>query len=175
MKILIIYFTMTGRTKKMAKAIGSSFTDHEVQYIPFELMVKMSERLKIIGRFDKGDFKDIENELNSLSNIEYDLLIIGMPTHGNFPPKAFVQILSKLENLSNKIVVVFNTARMTGGKSLDYMETKVKEMGAEVIDKRRFKSMAHLGKKDAVEFGVKISQKIKKKFLVEKNWSIQIY
>ena len=128
---------MTGRTKKISKAIASSLINHEVKFIPFELMGKLSERLKITEKFNNEDYSAIQDGLNSLIDVEYDILLIGMPTHGNFPPKAFDEILKKMGNLSGKKAVVFNTARITGNKALNYMESKVKESGAEIIDKKR--------------------------------------
>ena len=44
-----------------------------------------------------------------------------------------------MKNLSGKKVVVFNTARFTGGKSLEYMKEKVEENGAHVIDHAKFR------------------------------------
>ena len=46
MKVLIIYFTMSGRTKKTAKAIGSALTKHEVSYLELELTGKFVEKIK---------------------------------------------------------------------------------------------------------------------------------
>jgi flavodoxin len=160
MKAIIIYFTMTGRTKKIAEAIASSLTNYEVEFIPFELGGSLSERLKITERFNKGNFLKIEEQLSAVDNVKYDLLFIGMPTHGNFPPKAFEEILVRLGDLSGKKGVAFNTARLTGGKSLDYMETKMKDKGAEVIYKKRFKSLFRLGVKKAIKFGEQINKKI---------------
>jgi len=64
---------------------------------------KLSERLKILERFNNGDYSIIENELNSLGTMEYDLILIGMPTHGNFPPKGFNEIIQRLINKSDAV------------------------------------------------------------------------
>ena len=46
MKVLIIYFTMSGRTKKTAKAIGSALKNHEMSYLKLELTGKFIEKME---------------------------------------------------------------------------------------------------------------------------------
>lgn len=159
MKTLIAYFTMGGRTKKTAEAIASTLTNYEVSYFPVELTGKFVEKLKILDKFENKDFSVIETELNSLNAASYDLFIFGMPTYGNFPPKAFDEILARMGNLSGKRAIVFNTARFTGGKALDYMKKNVEEAGALVIDQRKFRKLFWIGKKNAIEFGKQINER----------------
>ena len=63
MKILIVYYTQTGRTKKIAEAIASSLKDHEVKFIRFELIGSFSERFKISGEIRTGNYFRIKEEL----------------------------------------------------------------------------------------------------------------
>ncbi|MFX1239594.1 MAG: flavodoxin family protein [Promethearchaeota archaeon] len=158
MKTLITYFTMGGRTKKTAEAIASVLSNYEVSYFPVELSGKFIEKLKKLNKFENQDFSEIETELNTLNTAGYDLIVIGMPTYGNFPPKVFDEILVRMGNLSGKRVVVFNTARFTGGKALDYMKTKVEETGAQVIDQSKFRKLFWIGVKNAIKFGKKINE-----------------
>ncbi|MFX1389561.1 MAG: flavodoxin family protein [Promethearchaeota archaeon] len=157
MKTLIVYFTMGGRTKKTAEAIASVLTNYEVSYFPIELTGKFIEKIKLLDKFENDDFSAIERELLTLDIQPYDVLIFGMPTYGDKPPKAFDEIIARLGNLSGKKVVVFNTARFTGGKALEFMKTKVEDVGAQVIDQRRFRKLFWIGKKDAIDFGKKIN------------------
>ena len=60
-------------------------------------------------------------------------------------------------NLSGKRVVVFNTARFSGGKALDYMKIKVEEAGAQVINQSKFRKVFWIGVKNAIKFGKKIN------------------
>lgn len=159
MKTLITYFTMGGRTKKTAEAIASALTNYEVSYFPIELTGKFIEKLKILDKFEKKDFSSIETELNTLDAASYDLIIFGMPTYGNFPPKVFDEIIYRMGNISEKRVIIFNTARFTGGKALDYMKTKVEEVGALVIDKTKFRKVFWIGVKNAIKFGKKINER----------------
>ena len=149
---------MGGRTKKIAESIASSLTNYEVSYFPIELTGKFSEKLKILDKFEHKDFSMIETELNSLDAIPYDLILFGMPTYGNFPPKVFDEILARMKNLSGKKAIVFNTARFTGGKSLEYMKVKVEELGAQVIDQVKFRKVLWIRVKDAINFGKKVNK-----------------
>jgi len=160
MRTLIIYFTMGGRTKKTAKAIASALTTQEVSFFPIELKGKFTKKLKMLDKFENNDFSAIETELNILDATGYDLLIFGMPTYGDKPPKAFNEILKRLRNLYGKRVVVFNTARFTGRKTLEYMKIKVEEAGALVIDQKKFRKVFWIGVKDAIEFGKRINERL---------------
>jgi flavodoxin len=164
MKALIAYFTMGGRTKKTAEVIGSVLNNYEVNYLPIELKGKFIEKIKMLDKFENRDFSAIEPELNALDVSDFDLIIIGMPTYGNFPPKAFDEILARMGDLSEKKAIVFNTARFTGGKALDYMKAKVKDTGAQVIDQTKFRKLFWIGKKKRLNL-VKNSMKERYKFI----------
>ena len=159
MKTLIAYYTMGGRTKKTAEAIASALTNYEVSYFPVELTGKFIEKLKILDKFENKDFSVIETELNSLNAASYDLIIFGMPTYGSKPPQVFDEIVDRMGNLSGKRAIVFNTARFTGGKTLDYMKAKVEEAGAQVIDKSKFRKVLWIGVKNAIKFGKRINER----------------
>jgi flavodoxin len=158
MKTLIAYFTMGGRTKKTAEAIASVLTNYEVSYFPIELTGILIEKIKMLDKFENKDFSIIEADLNNLNALTYDLIIFGMPTYGNFPPKIFDEIVAKMKNLSGKRTVVFNTARFTGGKALDYMKAKVEEAGAQVIDQSKFRKLFWIGTKNVLKFGKAINK-----------------
>ena len=159
MKTLITYFTMGGRTKKTAEAIASVLTNYDVSYFPMELTGKFIEKIKKLDKFENNDFSAIENGLKDLDAGLYDLIIIGMPTYGDKPPKAFDEIINRMKNLNGKRTIVFNTARFTGKKSLDYMKTKVEERGAQVIDQARFRKLLWIGVKKAIKFGKQINER----------------
>lgn len=160
MKILIAYFTMGGRTKKTAEAIASALVTHEVSFFPIEIIGKFIEKIKMLEKFQNKDFSTIETELNTLNAVSYDLIMVGMPTYGNFPPKAFEEILERIGNLSGKKAIVFNTARFSGGKALEYMKTKVEEVGAEVIVQKKFRKVLWIGTKNAIKFGKQINERL---------------
>lgn len=159
MKALITYFTMSGRTKKTAEAIASALKNYDISYFPMELKGKFIEKIKQLDQFENNDFSAIETGLDTLDAANYDLIIIGMPTYGDKPPKAFEEVIDRMKNFSGKRVIVFNTARFSGRKSLDYMKTKVEEKGTQVIDQARFRKVLWIGVKNAIKFGEQINEK----------------
>ncbi len=148
---------MGGRTKKTAEAIASALTNHEVSYFPVEITGKFIEKIKMLDKFENKDFSAIETELSTLDASSYDLIFFGMPTYGDKPPHAFDEIVVRMGNLSGKRAVVFNTARFTGKKALDYMKAKVEGAGAQVIDQSRFRKLFWIGTKNAIQFGKQIN------------------
>ena len=152
---------MGGRTKKTAEAIGSTLIDHEVNYFPIELWGKRIEKLKQFDKFQNGDYSDIEEDLNSLDIEPFELIIIGMPTYGKFPPKTFDEIIRRMGDLSNKKVIVFTTARFSGGKARDYMKSRVENSGGRVIEKLKFRKLFWIGTKKALKYGKVLNKDVK--------------
>lgn len=152
---------MSGRTKKTAKAIGSALKNHEMSYLELELIGKFIEKIKKLDKFEKNDYSEIEEELSTLNSSNYDLIMIGMPTYGSFPPKVFNEIINRINDFDGKKFVVFNTARFSGGKCLDFMREKVEESGGEVIEQSKFRKLFWIGTKKAIKFGEKLNEILK--------------
>ena len=148
---------MSGRTKKTAEVIGSALSNHEISYLGLELTGKFVEKIKKLDKFENNDYSAVEGELSTLDPSNYNLIIIGMPTYGNFPPKIYNEIIRRLENLEGKDIVVFNTARFTGGKCLDFMKEKIEETGGKVVDQSRFRKLFWIGTKKARKFGEQLN------------------
>lgn len=157
MKALIIYFTMGGRTKKIAEAIGGSLSQYELNFIPFQITGSFGKKLKILDNFRQGDYSVVEDHLKTLDAQDYDLVTIGMPTHGGREPIIFDEIINRMQNFNEKKVVLFGTSRMSRGGMLNFMREKVENKGAKVIDQNNFRGFFRLGTEKAVEFGKKIS------------------
>jgi flavodoxin len=157
MKALIIYYTMSGRTKKTAHAIAGSLSKYEVSFVPIELPGNFIERIKVFDDFEKGNFSLIEDDLNGLDAEGFDLVFFGMPTYGNKPPGTFNEIMKRIKNLNGKKVITFTTARFTGKGTLEYMKEKIEESGAQVINQHNFKRFFWIGKKRAIKFGKDIN------------------
>ncbi|MFW9993314.1 MAG: flavodoxin family protein [Candidatus Odinarchaeota archaeon] len=157
MKALSIYFTMGGRTKRMAEAIASALNNYEVTYFPVELKGSLIERIKLLEKYEEGNYSSLEVDLDSLDAADYDLVIIGMPTFGSSPPKTFDEILRRLKNLEDKDVVLFGTSRFRRGGLLHYMKEKVETKGGRVTNQMNFRGLIMLGTKKAIKFGEMIS------------------
>lgn len=82
-----------------------------------------------------------------------------MPTHGGFPPKVFYEILTRMGNLSGKQAIIFTTARLTCGKTRDYMKVKVEGAGALIVASIKFRGFFRLGIKNAIKFGKEVNGK----------------
>ena len=156
MKALIVYYTMSGRTKKTAHAIASALMNYEVTFVPIELPGNFFQRIQVFDDFEKGNFSLIENELNSLDAANFDLIFFGMPTYGNKPPGTFHEIMKRMKNFSGKKVIIFTTARFTGKGTLEYMKEKIEAVGAQVINQHNFKRFFWIGKKKAIELAKEI-------------------
>ena len=150
---------MSGRTKKTAEGIASALTNHDVSYFPVELTGKFIEKIKKLDKFENDDYSAIEADFETLDALNYDLIIIGMPTYGNKPPKIFDEIINRMKNFDGKKAIVFSTARFSGGKSLDYMKAKVEGQGAQVIDQAKFRKVLWIGVKNAIKFGNQLNEK----------------
>ena len=146
------------RTKKTAEGIASALTNHDVSYFPVELTGKFIEKIKKLDKFENDDYSAIEADFETLDALNYDLIIIGMPTYGNKPPKIFDEIINRMKNFDGKKAIVFSTARFSGGKSLDYMKAKVEGQGAQVIDQARFRKVLWIGVKNAIKFGNQLNE-----------------
>ncbi len=159
MKALIVYFTSLGRTKKTAEVIGNNLTNFEVDYAPFELTGTFGKKVSMQTQHTKGDFSSIKKELSELEekNLDYDLIIYGMPTYGDLPPSAFYEIVKRMD-IKGRKVVIFDTCSLTGVKTLDLMRKTVEEAGAIIVNQARFKGFFRPKLKEAAKFGELVNE-----------------
>jgi flavodoxin len=158
MKALIVYYSMSGRTKKTAHAIASALTKYEVTFVPIELPGNFFQRIQVFDDFEKGKFALIEDELNSLDAANFDLVFFGMPTYGNKPPGTFEEIMKRMKNFNGKKVIIFTTARFSGKAALEYMKEKIEAAGADITNQYNFRRLFWIGKKRAIKFGKEINE-----------------
>src|SRR5512143_85217 len=92
MKSIIVYFSLTGSTKKVAKAICAGI----------EPLIKTCDLVKL---------KDVD----SASLQDYDLIGIGSAVWGG-PPKHLEWFIDSLPDLSGKYVFAFSTHGARGGR-----------------------------------------------------------
>ena len=153
MKALMTFFTMGGRTKKMAEAIASKLSNYEVTFFPFELKGSFVGKIKLLDKFENGDYSSLEGDFSILDAEPYDLILIGMPTYGSEPPKTFYELTKRLNDLSGKRVVLFGTSRFRRGSHIQVMKEDIEAKSGEVIEQRNFRGLLILGSKKALEFG----------------------
>lgn len=158
MKALITYFTMGGRTRRAAKAIASSLTNYEVDFFGIECRGNLIERIKMLDKFENDDFSTVEDGLSKLDASNYDLIVFGMPTYGSETPNALNEIVKRMKNLNGKRVATFTTARFSGRKALEFMNTKIESAGGKITNKTKITSPFYLGKRKASKFGKEINE-----------------
>ena len=101
MNACILYFSVTGNTKKFAQAISTSLN--------FPI-------------FNIEDIKPIAVK-------EYDLLIIGTPVHGMAPAKVISSFVEKLIKTSNKNAIIFSTFAIRKGSANKKLQKQLSEKG----------------------------------------------
>ncbi len=157
MKALIIYYTMTNRTKKVAETIASSLEGYAVTFSPFVLDAKrFIDRIKQLDQVEKDDFSKFEDQLTNLDAQEYDLVVFGSPNYGNVAPKTIKEIIKRIQNLDGKRTIVFVTGRFNGEKAMKTMKEMVVEKGAKVIAENCYSRFFGMRKTDGLEVGKKI-------------------
>lgn len=134
MKIIIIYFSLTGNTKRLAVKIYEILKERSIEVDLFEL-TSGKKRSFLINCFDALIGKKIHIEkIPPLEN--YDIVFIGSPVWaGKITP--VVRSFLKEVNLSNKKIFLFTTYGSGFGKSnaIKDFEDNVKEKGGSVIGK----------------------------------------
>lgn len=125
MKPVIIYFSNSGTTEKLAKRIGKDVGAKGIKVIPEKeyggYAVSIAKMIK--ERITK-DTRSFTNDIPDLS--EYDTVFVGYPIWAGGAPQILLDFLSKCD-LSEKIVIPFSTAGASGIKgSLDKLKAACK-------------------------------------------------
>ncbi|KON33307.1 hypothetical protein AC477_01695 [miscellaneous Crenarchaeota group-1 archaeon SG8-32-1] len=119
MKACVLYFSLTGNTKRFAETISKALN---------------------ISVFD------LAKSMPSIVS-EYDVLILGTPVHGLSPAKPVSSFIEKLPKANEKTTIIFSTYAIRKGKANKKLENELAEMGYKTIlslSKRGFK----LGEED---------------------------
>lgn len=124
MKILIVYYSRTGRTKKIAEVIQTSFN------CDIERIQDIKNREGIRGWLLAGREAGSKatTKLKNVQNnpLNYDILIIGTPTwngHVSVPVRTYIQ--QNQGNFSN--VALFSTGDIDKSGALDDMRDLIKK------------------------------------------------
>lgn len=106
-KSLVIYYSETGNTEKVAKAIAEAIA---------------------------GDIKRVE-EAKPDELADYDLIFIGTPVHGSRPARKIEDFLDRLPELSGKKAAAFCTTHLFGDKTtFQIIKEKVEKKGIIFVD-----------------------------------------
>jgi flavodoxin len=139
MKYLIVYFSMTGRTRKMAFAIASTLQGVEIQLEELKFEGRNSEYRHDQMVFEAEDLKKYICSSSILDLAEYDQIFFGTPTYGGRPAIIFKVFLDQVKNLAGKEVAVFATGRIMPGNVFTIMQKWIEEKGGKVKNVDFFK------------------------------------
>lgn len=160
MRAVIVYFSMSGRTKKIAEILGKSLSNYNVDYVSLVLTGGFFTKIDKLDKFEHQNFTLVENELNTLEKQQADLFLIGMPTYGGIPPKIFEEILRRMPYLAGKKIVTFSTSWGSKEGAALPMKTRIAQLGGQIIESKNFQGFFHVNTSDAEKFGQKINELI---------------
>jgi flavodoxin len=105
MKAMVLYFSRTGNTKRLAEAISD---------------------------FAKAPIFDIAAVQPSVMN-DADVVIIGTPTEGSRPTQEVMAFISRLPKVEGKKTILFCTCRLWVGGTLKTMEKALSDKGYNTV------------------------------------------
>jgi len=141
MKVLIVYLSMGGRTKKVAERIANNLNSDDVDIEELKYHEKATKMLSVQENIMKGDLSDFSYDKKIEDLESYDLIFFGTPTWGSQPVPVFYGYIEKVHNISGKKFIIFNTCRMIAIKTLEKMEEKIESKKGNVAIKRTFKGL----------------------------------
>ena len=139
MKVLMLYFSLGGRTKKVAECISEKFNNSDVCIEQLEYTKKKRDFLSEQNEIMKGDLSSFKYNKDIKDLTSYGLIFLGFPTHGGRPATIFNGYLEHAQNIKGKDFIVFNTCRFSIGKTFEIMQTGIEQKGGSVVKKRAFK------------------------------------
>ncbi|MDP3143343.1 MAG: flavodoxin [Candidatus Omnitrophota bacterium] len=139
MKSIIIYYSYSGNTKKVAEILAEHLKQNgEVETIELKALDESSNFFKQGNRALKKVRAQIADTKFDLA--QYDLICLGTPVWAFGPAPAMNAYLDKCSGLGNKEVVLFCTVGGTGiDRCLNYMQGILETKGAKKFKRFAFK------------------------------------
>ena len=162
MKVLILYFSLGGRTKKVAESIKRGLNSSSVIIEHFEYTKKKREFLSEQNEVMKGDLSGFKYNEDIKDLATYDLIILGFPTHGGRPATIFNGYFEHAQNVDGKNFIIFNTCRFSVGKTFEIMQAVLEQKGGSVVKKRAFKGFFKIKMPKVDKFVEELNQEFMK-------------
>lgn len=162
MKILILFFSLGGRTKKVAENIAGGLNSLDISTEKFEYTKKFRDYLSEQEEIMRGDLSNFIYNENIKDLGSYDLVFFGSPTHGGRPATIFNGYFKHAQNINGKKFIIFNTCRFSSGKTLDKMEAEIEERGGSVVKRHTFKGFFRLKTSKIDDFVEELNQELSK-------------
>jgi len=136
MKVLIVYYSKTGKTKEIAHTMAHELADgNEVKL----RRIRMKNEKNLLATYLLDTKKAIrrekpEIEVLNYDHKEYDLILLGTPVWSNNPAPAINTYLER-SDFKNKKVALFITLRLMGGeKVVRILTEEIENKGGKIID-----------------------------------------
>jgi flavodoxin len=158
MKVLIVYLSMGGRTRKVAEDIANNLNSDNVDIEELKYHKRATKMLSVQEEIMKGDLLNFSYDEKIEDLKPYDIIFFGTPTWGSQPVPVFYGYIEKAQNVSGKKFIIFNTCRMVAIKTLEKMEEKIKSKNGIVVKKHTFKGPFRIKKSKVDRFTNEINQ-----------------
>ncbi|MDR1722284.1 MAG: NAD(P)H-dependent oxidoreductase [Methanobrevibacter sp.] len=132
MKTLILYYSLSGRTKTVAKTLASKISSDLIEIN--DLKDRKGLKSKIFSSIDA--FRETKTKIAParLDLEGYDLIYIGTPVWAGNPSPAVITAIDSFD-FRRKDIILFATMRNSGGDAvIKRMEEKIQARGARVIN-----------------------------------------
>ncbi len=132
MKTVILYYSRTRKTAKVAKTLAE-----EIQADSTEI-VDLKDRMGVVNYLGSSVDALRENKTNikpeSFDLSEYGLVYIGTPTWAAKPAPAIVTMIDRCD-FKGKDVILFSTMGSSGGKkAIERMREKIEARGGRMVN-----------------------------------------
>jgi len=136
MKILIVYYSKTGKTKEIVHSIANELADgNEVKM----RRIRMKDEKNLLATYLLDTKKAIrrekpEIEVLNYDHKEYDVILLGTPVWSAKPAPAINTYLDR-SDFKEKRVALFATLRMMGGeKVVGILAEEIEKKGGKIIN-----------------------------------------
>lgn len=153
MNILVVFFSMGGRTQIIAQNIADVLRNAKVDIERLKYNGRVLDYIKNEQNIRKGDISRFTFNRKILDLSQYDRIFFGAPVYGSRPPAVFNAFLENCKNTIGKEWVLFATCRMIGGKTLYNMSEDIKKKGGKVVNQHLFRHPVNINIKEAQAFG----------------------
>ena len=161
MKALIVFYSKTGSTRKVAETFARVFASKGWQ-VETEEIVPLTE---MRAHQYKKDVKNLKLAEPSHNPSNFDLVIAGTPVWDYCPCPIVTAYLRQVENVNGKKFVLFATCMALPGTTIKRLANILATKGAVIVDSLTVKSIFELDAlklKKASEFAEKVADNFAK-------------
>jgi flavorubredoxin len=148
MNALIVFFSLTHNTEKVAEAIAEELRNKKVSVSMEKITVlKEKDKNKNKKKNKKDKKKEVKIQAQTLDWKKFDLIFVGTPVHGFQPAEAITVYLRQCSNVSGKNIGVFVTCSAFPGKTIKKISGILSSHGGKLKDWIVLKSLFGLNEK----------------------------